>query len=181
MADVNKLAPFIKKWEGGFVFDKDDQGKQTNMGVTIATFKQYRKEMGKPEPTVDDLKRLGEVEWKNILEKYFWLPWKADNIKSQPIANLLVDWGWGSGPITAIKKFQQKMNLTVDGVVGEKTLAKINDGYDEITLFNAIWTMRKDFLLDICTTNTVNYKFLKGWLNRLYDTVPHSFNFTAKK
>lgn len=26
MADVNKLAPFILKWEGGFVNDPDDLG-----------------------------------------------------------------------------------------------------------------------------------------------------------
>ena len=35
MADVNKLAPFILKWEGGFVNDPDDLGGATNMGVTI--------------------------------------------------------------------------------------------------------------------------------------------------
>ena len=37
MADVNKLAPFILKWEGGFVNDPDDLGGATNMGVTIET------------------------------------------------------------------------------------------------------------------------------------------------
>ena len=36
MADVKKLAPFILKWEGGFVNDPDDLGGATNMGVTIA-------------------------------------------------------------------------------------------------------------------------------------------------
>ena len=36
MADVRKLAPFILKWEGGFVNDPDDLGGATNMGVTIA-------------------------------------------------------------------------------------------------------------------------------------------------
>ena len=33
MADVKKLAPFILKWEGGFVNDPDDLGGATNMGV----------------------------------------------------------------------------------------------------------------------------------------------------
>ena len=31
MADVKKLAPFILKWEGGFVNDPDDLGGATNM------------------------------------------------------------------------------------------------------------------------------------------------------
>lgn len=39
MADVRKLAPFILKWEGGFVNDPDDLGGATNMGVTIGTWK----------------------------------------------------------------------------------------------------------------------------------------------
>ena len=38
MADVRKLAPFILKWEGGFVNDPDDLGGATNMGVTIGTY-----------------------------------------------------------------------------------------------------------------------------------------------
>ena len=54
MADVKKLAPFILKWEGGFVNDPDDLGGATNMGITIATYRVYRKRKGLPEPTVDD-------------------------------------------------------------------------------------------------------------------------------
>ena len=41
MADVRKLAPFILKWEGGFVNDPDDLGGATNMGVTIGTYEAY--------------------------------------------------------------------------------------------------------------------------------------------
>ena len=37
MANVYKLAPFILKWEGGFVNDPDDLGGATNMNVTIST------------------------------------------------------------------------------------------------------------------------------------------------
>lgn len=48
MADVKKLAPFIQRWEGGFVDDPDDLGGATNMGVTIATYKVYRKRKGLP-------------------------------------------------------------------------------------------------------------------------------------
>ena len=33
MANVNQLAPFILKWEGGFVNDPADLGGATNMDV----------------------------------------------------------------------------------------------------------------------------------------------------
>ena len=35
MADVKILAPFIIKWEGGFVNHPNDPGGATNKGVTI--------------------------------------------------------------------------------------------------------------------------------------------------
>lgn len=44
MADVRKLKPFILKWEGGFVNDPADLGGATNKGVTIGTYKEYRKQ-----------------------------------------------------------------------------------------------------------------------------------------
>lgn len=56
MADVNKLAPFILKWEGGFVNDPDDLGGATNMGVTIGTYEAYCRKKGYPKPTVERLK-----------------------------------------------------------------------------------------------------------------------------
>lgn len=37
MANINKLKPFILKWEGGFVDDPADLGGATNKGVTIGT------------------------------------------------------------------------------------------------------------------------------------------------
>ena len=58
MADVNKLAPFILKWEGGFVNDPDDLGGATNMGVTIGTYEAYCRKKGYPKPTVERLKNI---------------------------------------------------------------------------------------------------------------------------
>ena len=92
MADVKKLAPFILKWEGGFVNDPDDLGGATNMGVTMATYKVYCKRKGRPEPAIDDLKHLSNDEWIDILKSLYWDKWKADQIKSQSVANILVDW-----------------------------------------------------------------------------------------
>jgi lysozyme family protein len=40
MAKIEFLAPKIARWEGGFVNDKFDKGGATNMGITLATWKQ---------------------------------------------------------------------------------------------------------------------------------------------
>lgn len=77
MADVTKLKPFILKWEGGFVSDPADLGGATNKGVTIGTYKEYRKKKGLPESTVEELKKLLDNEWTDILKTYYWDCWKV--------------------------------------------------------------------------------------------------------
>ena len=169
MADVKKLAPFIQRWEGGFVDDPDDLGGATNMGVTIATYKVYRKRKGLSEPTVDDLKHLSNNEWIDILKSLYWDKWKADQIKSQSVANILVDWVWASGNY-GIKIPQQLLNVKVDGIVGPKTLEAVNSRNPR-ELFDLIKIARFDFIEDICRKRPANNKFKRGWLNRINDFI----------
>lgn len=169
MADVKKLAPFIQRWEGGFVDDPDDLGGATNMGVTIATYKVYRKRKGLSEPTVDDLKHLSNNEWIDILKSLYWDRWKADQIENQSVANILVDWVWASGNY-GIKIPQQLLNVKVDGIVGPKTLEAVNSRNPR-ELFDLIKIARFDFIEDICRKRPANNKFKRGWLNRINDFV----------
>lgn len=160
MAQTEILQPFILSWEGGFVNDPDDKGGATNKGVTIAT---YRHVFGQYK-TVDDLKHITDAEWLTIFKKYFWDKWKADQIKDQSIANLLVDWVWTSGKY-GITIPQKAMGLTADGIVGPKTLRAINGYYNQHELFTFLWKQRLAYFKRIATGQ--QRKFLKGWLNRL--------------
>lgn len=169
MADVNKLKPFILKWEGGFVNDPDDLGGATNKGITFATYCQYRKKKRLPEPTVEDLKNLSDAEWTEILKTMYWDRWQADRINNQFVANILVDWVWASG-VHGIKRTQKLLVVTVDGIVGEKTLAALN-AQDPETIFDKIKADRIDFINEICKARPANEKFRKGWLNRINDFV----------
>lgn len=168
MSDVNKLAPVIFKWEGGFVDDPLDNGGATNKGVTIATWRQcgYDKD-GDGDIDVDDLKKLTLSDATIVLKKYYWDRWKADQINNQSVANILVDWVWGSG-VHGIKIPQRLLGVTVDGIVGQKTIEAINNS-DQSELFKKIWLARKDFLNGIVQRNPEQKRFIKGWLNRLND------------
>ena len=73
--------------------------------------------------------------------------------------------GWGSGPVTAIKRIQQCLGCKADGIVGPKTLAALN-GDNKEEIFNRLWTMRKEWLIRISKIGN-NKKYLKGWLRRL--------------
>ena len=165
MADVMKLVPFILKWEGGFVDDPDDLGGATNRGVTIGTYATYCKKKGYPAPTVERLKNLSEKDWAEILKTMYWDRWKADEIKSQSVANILVDWVWASG-VNGIKIPQKVLGVTADGIVGAKTLAALN-ARNPKELFEGIREARVQFIEDICRKRPANNKFKKGWLNRI--------------
>ena len=191
MADILKLYPIIKKWEGGFVNDPADAGGATNKGVTLATYRNYCKLKKKPMPTVADLKAITDETVIDILRVYYWNPCKADGIKNQSIANLIVNSVWGSGT-GYIKKVQEVAGVKPDGIVGAKTLAAIN-GADQRDLFTRLWNRRKKWFEDITASSIAAYerkigrkatetelmkytnkRFLKGWLNRL-----NSFKFEA--
>ena len=169
MANVYKLAPWIFKWEGGFVNDPDDLGGATNMGVTISTWKQvgYDKD-GDGDIDVDDLHLLTREDVVNrVLKPHYWDRWKADDIKSQSVANILVDWVWASGA-HGIKIPQRLLGVTVDGIVGPKTLAAVN-ARNPRELFDMIKIARFDFIEDICKKRPANNKFKRGWMNRIND------------
>ena len=165
MAKIEKLIPFILKWEGGFVDDPADLGGATNKGVTIGTFTQFCKSKGRPAPSVQDLKNISDADWKEIIKTLYWDRWKADDIKSQGVANILVDWVWASG-VHGIKRPQRILGVSSDGLVGSKTIAAVN-AMDAEKLFKMIKEDRVKFVDEICKARPANERFRKGWLNRI--------------
>lgn len=194
MADINKIVPIILKWEGGFVNDPTDNGGATNMGVTIATWKQvgYDKD-GDGDIDVDDLKALSRDDVVNhVLRPHYWNRWKADGIINQSVANILVDWVWASGKHGIVIP-QRILKVAPDGIVGNKTLVALNGYTDSKALFDLIYQARVEFINGIVSRSVAEYekkigrvpteiellkytqkRFLKGWLNRLND-----FKYTA--
>lgn len=161
MADYKKLKPFILRWEGGFVNDKDDLGGITNKGVTLSTFRTVYGQ----NKTVNDLKNMTDQQWETIFKRFFWDKWRADEIEDQSVANILVDWVWASGAY-GIKIPQSMLRVTIDGMVGAKTIAAVN-AKDGKTFFAEIKKERIAFIDRICNSRPQNKKFKKGWLNRI--------------
>lgn len=159
MADYKQLKPIVLKYEGGYAGNIDGM-TCTMKGVTLATFRKY---FGRNK-TCKDLKNITDWQWDYIFKRGFWDKWQADSIDNQAIANLVVDWTWGSG-IWGIKYPQRVLGVKDDGIVGPKTLAAINEHPNKEELFNQLWEKRERHFRSIA----VGYKtkFLNGWLNRL--------------
>ena len=162
MADINLLVPKILKYEGGYVNNPFDKGGATNMGVTLAAWQH----LGHPTATEEDIKNLTQDDFKMVLRQY-WNQWQADRIENQSIAEILVDWVWGSG-VWGIKIPQRILGVVDDGQVGNKTIEALNSA-NQIDLYNKIFQARKDFLNQIVEHNPSQHIFLQGWLNRLND------------
>lgn len=167
MADFKKLKPFILKWEGGFVNDPDDLGGATNKGIIHETYKTYCRKKGYPVPTITMLKNIPDAHWDDIFKTMYWDRWKADEIKSQSVANMVVDWVWSSG-VHGIKIPQQLLKVTNDGIVGNKTIGAVNSKNPR-ELFDMIKIARFDFIEAICKSRPANVKFKRGWMNRIND------------
>ena len=140
--------------------DPNDSGGATNKGVTIATYRRYKG----ASATVDDLKAITDEDWDAIFKVMYWDKCKADEINSQAVANLIVDWYWMSGT-NAIKYVQRLVGAQPDGIVGKQTLAKLNAKGDGLAPH--IYDYRNDFYHRIVANRPTQKRFLRGWLNRL--------------
>lgn len=170
MADIKKLSPILFKWEGGFSDDPADRGGETNMGVTLATWRQvgYDKD-GDGDIDGNDIQILSIEDATMVLKKYYWNRWCADEIINQSVANILVDWVWCSGKWGIVIP-QKILGVKADGIVGEKTIEKINL-VNPFKLLIEIYNARVSFIKNIIKKDPSQKKFEAGWMNRLNDYI----------
>lgn len=168
MANPKLLFDFIRKWEGGWADHKADKGGKTNMGITLSTWRScgYDKDCD-GDIDADDLKLITPDDVYNVFKKHYWDRWIADHIKSQSLANILVDWVWASGSY-GIKIPQNLLQVQCDGIVGMVTLQTLNQT-NAREFFQVIKEARLKFIDDICRKDPSQEIFRKGWTNRIND------------
>lgn len=167
MAQIDILAPFILSFEGGYVNHPNDKGGPTNKGVTLETWKKYGRDIN-GDGVIDekDLKLITEEDATRIMKRNYWDKIRADEIESQSIANLLVDWVWGSGTGQSIPIVQQMVGATADGVIGPQTIAAIN-AQDPKEFFEKLHARRHVYFNRIVDSHPEQESFIKGWRRRL--------------
>lgn len=166
MAKIQPLADFILSFEGGYVNHPNDKGGPTNMGVTLKTWQTQGYDKNH-DGRIDakDVKLITKADATAILRRCYWNRWKADSIKDQSIANILVDWVWSSGT-PGVTLVQAMLGVTADGIVGKQTLAALN-AQNPSQFFARIKVRRKQYISGIIAKHPSQKVFEKGWLRRL--------------
>ncbi len=163
--------------EGGYVNDPDDPGGETYKGVA-------RKRNSKWEGWVDiDLlkqkpnfpKNLDQdaplqEKIKNFYEVNYWDKIQGDNISDQDVAESIFDFAVNAGPKTSSKLAQLSVGAKADGIIGPKTLEKLN-ATDKKT-FLALFALAKiGRYVNICENNATSRKYFYGWVRRSLEGV----------
>ena len=113
---------------------------------------------------MEDLRLITEEDAvSRVMKPHYWDRWKADRIKKPVRRQLGSGLGLGFGKErhyrgTAI------LGVSVDGIVGEKTLAAIN-GRNARELFADIKRARISFIEGIIKRDPSQMVFKKGWLS----------------
>lgn len=172
-ANPSALRPFVLKVEGGLSGATSDLASSnycptpldgrfyhTNQGITYTTWVHY---MGKDRDLA--FLKLDQRDWMYIFVNGYWNRAKASEIKSQKVANSIVDWIWGSG-VWGIRYSQRVLGVKDDGIVGKITLGAINS-YNPDKLEKLLNDRREKHFRDISKNIAGQNVNLRGWLNRL--------------
>jgi len=170
MANIEKYIPKLLALEGGYVNDQADRGGATNMGITLGSWRSmgYDKD-GDGDIDADDIRRLCRQDLVMFVENFFWKRWRADEIRDQKLAEMLVDWTWCSGRWGIVIP-QRILQLTDDGIVGGKTLSAVNAA-DPGKFLIQVYNARLAFLRSIFRRDPSQLRFAKGWVRRVNEFV----------
>ncbi|SPL72533.1 glycoside hydrolase family 108 protein [Acinetobacter stercoris] len=167
----------ILRHEGGYVNDPNDSGGATNKGIAWNTWTKYAQVDLGVAPTLDNLKKISDDQAEVIYRKRYWEPKGFCQIKNDRVGLMVYDWTITSGG--AAKEIQKLLvnayhqKIAIDGVMGSQTINALNSISDQIDLLNSITKIRKQYYTSLAFKKngekSKNYKFLKGWLNRVDD------------
>jgi len=147
----------VIKHEGGFVDHPRDPGGMTNLGVTRSAWQGYLNR----DVTEAEMRALTPEVVKPFYKSLYWDRIKADSLPSG-VDYAAYDLAVNSGPHRAAQYLQQIAGVTVDGMIGPKSLEAIK-ACDAKETADAICDMRLDFLKKLSTFGT----FGRGWTDRV--------------
>ena len=154
----NCILPLLQH-EGGYVNDPHDPGGETNMGISKRSY-----------PSVD-IKNLTKEQACKIYQADYWNKISGDLLPSG-LDMVVFDSAVNSGVRKATMWLQEVLGVTVDGVLGPKTLMALK-GKDTSTLIDKYLDTRLAFLKSLPTWG----RYKNGWTTRVKELrdLAHAF------
>lgn len=161
MTASNFLACFneTESFEGGNANNPHDPGGATRKGVTQRVYTAWLTSQGRPNVSVFTAL---DTDIQGIYRVQFWNAVRGDDIYAG-LDLVMVDSGWGSGPVTAIEWLQRLIGTGVDGHFGALTLAALQPHTGSAELINELCAHRMEFFQSLPTWRY----FGAGWTARL--------------
>ena len=160
LENFDKAIEHTLQEEGGFVNHPADPGGMTNLGVTARVWEEW---VGHP---VDEaqMRALTKADVTPLYQRKYWNATRCSDLPAG-IDLCVFDTAVNSGPGRAIKLLQGCLGVTVDGAIGNNTLAAVNQFKDTalVHLIEDYCAARQAFLISLPTFGT----FGKGWTARV--------------
>lgn len=151
---------FTLREEGGYVDDPADPGGATNMGITLATYREWSDNPDLGAAQVQDLTlRIARA----IYRSSYWNPLRADALPAGVDLSVF-DMGVNAGNWRSAKLLQRAIGFVgddVDGCIGPETLSAAAK-CDPRALIDDLADRQADFYRSLADFDT----FGAGWLNR---------------
>ena len=162
MNRFEKIFDYLLKVEGGYSNDKHDKGGKTKYGITEEDARDFGYK--------GDMQDLTKDFAKNIYLKKYYLGNKLDKVVNDKVALSVCDFIVNGG-VWGAKKAQAALNelgfdLRVDGILGEKSLAALNE-VDEAKFLEKYHDLQRRYYRVLAANKPSQKKFLTGWLNRV--------------
>ena len=153
-----KCMPVIFKHEGGYVFDLDDPGGETNMGICALFYINL------------DVKNLTKERATAIYKYDYWLEAGMEGILQENAVLQIFDMCVNArskrhGFTKVIKIVQQLTGTKEDGYMGPITRRAVNTYLGDFA--HDFAHARKVYYEHRCEQNPVLKKYLKGWFRRV--------------
>jgi lysozyme family protein len=158
--DFDACLAFTLKQEGGYSDDPADPGGATNMGITLATYRQWADDPNLGPLQVQD---ISERTARAIYRSLYWNPLRADALPAGVDLSVF-DMGANAGIWGSARLLQRALGFTgeeVDGCVGPETLGAAAK-CDPRTLVDDLAERQAAYYRSLSDFPS----FGRGWLNR---------------
>ena len=121
------------QFEGGYVYDPDDNGGETYAGISRKanpkwvgwkTIDAAKKKSNFPKNLKSDI--ILQTQVKTLYKTNYWNTIWGDKITNQDVANDLYDTGVNMGVAMSIKLAQRQFRMTQTGKMSDELLKKLN-------------------------------------------------------